>query len=168
MIEFLSLSQDDLPHVSHLAVHPDQVKFSGTIEEAFAATNPDVDRYAITDGTAVVGFFKIDRDYSTVHGFASTSDLGLRTVMVDANHQGRGIGQALCRALPAYLAQRYPNAASLWLTVNLLNPRAVSAYIKGGFVDTGEHWVHGDFGPQHIMRLALAPTSTANPSIHAG
>lgn len=168
MIEFLPLSPDDLPRVSHLAVHPDQVKFSGTIEDAFAASAPAVDRYAVMYGPDVVGFFKIDLDYSTVHRFAAPSDLGLRTVIVDGAHQGKGTGQALCRALPAYLSHHHPDARNLWLTVNLLNPRAVRAYLKGGFVDTGAHWPHGDEGPQHIMRLPLSATSTASPLIHAG
>ncbi len=168
MIEFLPLSQDDLHRVAQLAVHPDQVKFSGTIEEAFATANPDVDRYAITDGTAVVGFFKIDQGYNTVHDFAPPTGLGLRTVMVDANRQGQGIGQAVCRALPAHLARHYPKACSLWLTVNLRNPGAVRAYLKGGFADTGEQWLQGDAGPQHILRIPLATISTANPSIRVG
>ena len=136
MTTILPLTPDDLPRVAHIAVHPDQVTFSGTIQQAFDSPTPTA--------------------------------LGLRTVMVDANRQGMGVGRSLCQMLPAYLAQHYPRACSLWLTVNLRNPGAVRAYVKGGFVDTGEHWLGGDAGPQHIMKMSLRVTSTANPLTHAG
>ena len=154
MTTILPLTPDDLPRVAHIAVHPDQVTFSGTIQQAFDSPTP--------------GFFRIDRAYSQIHSFAPPTALGLRTVMVDANRQGMGVGRSLCQMLPAYLAQHYPRACSLWLTVNLRNPGAVRAYVKGGFVDTGEHWLGGDAGPQHIMKMSLRVTSTANPLTHAG
>lgn len=144
MITFLPLTPDDLPRVAHIAVHPDQVTFSGTIQRAFDSPTPDMDAYAIQHGGAVVGFFRIDRAYSQIHSFAPSTALGLRTVMVDASRQGMGIGRSLCQMLPAYLREHYPRACSLWLTVNLRNPGAVRAYVKGGFVDTGEHWLGGD------------------------
>ncbi len=155
MITILPLPPDDLPRVAHIAVHPEQVIFSGTIQQAFDTPTPEMDAYAIRHGDDVVGFFKIDRAYSTIHDFAPPTGLGLRTVMVDASHQGMGIGRSLCEMLPAYLAQHYPDACSLWLTVNLRNPGAVRAYAKGGFVDTGEHWLGGEAGPQHIMTMPL-------------
>ena len=168
MITFLPLSPDDLPRVAHIAVHPEQVVFSGTIQEAFDTPTPDMDAYAIQQDGDVVGFFRIDRAYSQIHSFAPPTGLGLRTVMVDASRQGMGVGRSLCKMLPAYLQEHYPDACSLWLTVNLRNPGAVRAYVKGGFVDTGEHWLGGDAGPQHIMKMPLRVTSTANPLTHAG
>ena len=168
MITFLPLSPDDLPRVAHIAVHPEQVVFSGTIQEAFDTPTPDMDAYAIQQDGDVVGFFRIDRAYSQIHSFAPPTGLGLRTVMVDASRQGMGVGRSLCQMLPAYLQEHYPRACSLWLTVNLRNPGAVRAYVKGGFVDTGEHWLGGDAGPQHIMKMSLRVTSTANPLTHAG
>ncbi|ASM72812.1 MULTISPECIES: GNAT family N-acetyltransferase [Roseobacteraceae] len=155
MITLSPLPPDDFSRVAHITVHPEQVKFSGTIEQAFAAPEPSMDYHAIQQGPKVVGFFKIDRAYSVIHDFAPPTALGLRAVMVDAVHQGQGIGQALCHALPNYLARLYPKADSLWLTVNVLNAGAVRAYVKGGFIDTGNQWPHGGAGPQHILRLPL-------------
>ena len=114
-----------------------------------------MDVHAIISDDAPVGLFRIDRNYPAMHGFALHGDLGLRTVLIDAACQGKGIGTSAMLALPAYLRDIYPKARRLWLTVNLQNSAAIASYLKGGFTDTGAIWPHGDAGPQHIMRLAL-------------
>ena len=149
------LTLADRDRVAHLAVHPDQVRFAGSVAEAFDAPAPDVDFHAMMMGDSPVGFFKIDRGYPAAHGFAEAGDLGLRAVIVDASRQGQGIGTAAMRALPAYLRAHYPQARRLWLTVNMQNPAAIASYRKAGFQDTGAIWPHGGAGPQHIMRLPL-------------
>jgi RimJ/RimL family protein N-acetyltransferase len=149
------LTLADRDRVAHLAVHTDQLRFVGTVAAAFDAPTPEVDLHAMTVDGSPVGFFKIDRGYAQVHGFAEAGDLGLRAVIVDAARQGQGIGTAALRALPAYLRARYPQARRLWLTVNLQNPAAIASYRRAGFQDTGAIWPHGGAGPQHIMRLIL-------------
>ena len=149
------LSLADRDRVAHLTVHPDQRRFAGTVAEAFDAPQEGVDFHAMLIEGQPVGFFKIDRTYPALHGFAEAGDLGLRAVIVDAARQGQGIGTAAMRALPAYLRGLYPQARRLWLTVNLQNPAAIASYRKGGFQDTGAIWPHGVAGPQHIMRLSL-------------
>ena len=149
----LTLAERD--RVAHLAVRPDQLRFAGTVAEAFDTPQEGVDFHAMIMADTPVGFFKIDRTYPVAHGFAEPGDLGLRAVIVDAVRQGQGIGTAAMRALPAYLRAGYPAARRLWLTVNLQNPAAIASYRKGGFQDTGAIWPHGGAGPQHIMRLVL-------------
>ena len=149
------LTLADRARVAHLAVHPDQLRFAGTVAEAFDSPQEGADFHAMLMDDTPVGFFKIDRTYPVAHGFAEPGDLGLRTVIVDAARQGQGIGTAAMRALPDYLRALYPTARRLWLTVNLQNPAAIASYRKGGFQDTGAIWPHGNAGPQHIMRLAL-------------
>ncbi|MEP3946497.1 GNAT family N-acetyltransferase [Ascidiaceihabitans sp.] len=149
------LTSNDLPRVAHLRVAPDQIRFSGTVHEAFAAAEPRVDFHAIAVDTDTVGFFKIDRGYHKNYAFAGPSDVGLRAFLIDLHHQGKGLGAAACSALPAYLNAHYPNAKMLWLTVNMINPAAIRSYIKGGFTDTGDTWPHGDAGPQRIMQLSI-------------
>jgi len=148
------LTAEDHDRVAHLAVRPDQLRFSGTVAESFA-DHADADFHAILQGDLPVGMFRIDRGYHAVHGFAEPSHLGLRTVIVDAASQGQGLGTAAMRALPEYLQIHYPQARRLWLTVNLQNPAAIASYLKAGFQDTGAIWPHGGAGPQHIMRLML-------------
>lgn len=41
------------------------------------------------------------------------------------------------------------------LTVNARNPAARAVYLAGGFADTGELYLGGPAGPQHVMRLPL-------------
>ena len=154
-VTLIPLTQPDRERVAHLRVHPGQQRFAGSVAEAFDAPQPDVDFHAILSEGIPVGFFKIDRSYPAAHGFAEAGDLGLRAVIVDMAAQGKGIGTAAMRALPAYLRDLYPEARRLWLTVNLQNPAAIASYRKGGFHDTGAIWPHGSAGPQHIMRLPL-------------
>lgn len=154
-VTLIPLALSDRDRVAHLAVHPDQLRFSGTVAEAFDSPQKGVDFHAMLMGDTPVGFFKIDRTYPAEHGFAEPGDLGLRAVIVDAARQGQGIGTAAIRALPGYLRALYPTARRLWLTVNLQNPAAIASYRKGGFRDTGAIWPHGHAGPQHIMRLVL-------------
>ena len=149
------LSRDDPGRVAHIRVHPDQVRFSGTVADAFAADEAGVDFHAILEGPQPVGFFKIDRLYPETYPFAQPGELGLRAFMVDAGCQGRGLASAAIRALPAYLRRHYRDAPALVLTVNLANPAAIRAYLQGGFADTGEIWPHGAAGPQQVMRLPL-------------
>jgi RimJ/RimL family protein N-acetyltransferase len=154
-VTLVPLSQNDLPRVAHLRVAPDQIRFSGTVAEAFATQEPNVDFHAIMSGTTAVGFFKIDRAYPDRYPFAFHGDLGLRAFLIDLAHQGAGLGAQACHALPPYLQTRYSNAKSLFLTVNVINLAAVRAYANGGFMDTGEIWPHGNAGPQHVLRLGL-------------
>ena len=140
-----------------LTVAPEQVVFSGQPADIVARADPTMDLHAIlADGTPV-GLFRIDRDYARAHGFARPGDLGLRSVIVDRHHQGRGIGSAMVRALPAYLARHYPDATDIYLTVNLRNPGARKSYLNGGFVDAGAQYLGGSAGPQHILHMVLAP-----------
>ena len=84
-----------------------------------------------------------------------------RMFCIDARHQGRGLATQASRALGPYLAKQYPEAATVYLTVNHRNPGAKAAYLKGGFTDTGEDYLGGPSGPQYIMRL---PLRTAAPA----
>lgn len=149
------LSRNDLPRVEHLRVAPDQIRFSGSVAEAFASNEPDVDFHAILSENTVVGFFKIDRRYPDRYPFAPLGSVGLRAFLIDLGSQGKGIGARACRALPAYLKQHYADAPSLYLTVNVINLAAIRSYRKGGFTDTGKTWPHGAAGPQHILYLPL-------------
>jgi len=154
-ISFGPLGPGDYEKVAHIAVAPEQVRFSGTVEDAFASPSPTLDFYAIELDGNPVGFFKIDLDYQREHGFALPGELGLRTVMLETAQQGKGVASQSLRALPAFLNEHYPEATSLALTVNTANAGAIRCYISSGFSDTGELYLGGDQGPQHVMRMAL-------------
>lgn len=151
------VSPDDFDLVSRVQVHPDQIRFSGTVAQAFEEQEEGVDFHAILNNDKAVGFFKIDRLYHETYEFARKDELGLRAFMIDRRAQGRGIATAAVAALPAYLAGLYPDRNAVVLTVNLQNPGAIRCYLKGGFTDTRSIYPHGIAGPQHILRRDFQP-----------
>lgn len=157
MLTLTPLGYDDLHRVATVNVAPDQIKFSGTVREAFDAPQAGVDLHGIFLGGQAIGFFKLDRSYHERHPFAGPSDLGLRAFIIDLAMQGQGLGSAASAALPDYVRTLYPDAQAIYLTVNLANPAARRAYLKGGFFDTGNIWPHGEAGPQNILKLPVTP-----------
>lgn len=138
-----------------LSVAEEQVNFSGQPSEVIDLNDPLVDIHVISWGDQVAGMFRIDRGFHLHHRFAASTTYGLRTFLVDQRLQGRGIATGCCAQLQGYLAQRYPDAEAILLTVNLKNPAARRAYLAGGFFDTGAQYMDGGFGPQHILKLSL-------------
>ncbi|WP_171098463.1 GNAT family N-acetyltransferase [Ruegeria sp. HKCCD7255] len=155
MITLYPLDRNNADQVADIRLRPDQLKFAGTVAEALAEPADRFDLHQINAKGRAVGLFKIDRAYSTDYPFATEKDLGLRAVILDQRVQGRGYGTTAMQALRAYLPRLYPQAETLFLTVDLANPAAIAVYRKAGFVDTGEIWPHGDAGPQHILSLPL-------------
>lgn len=154
-IDFLPLARSDHDLVRHIEVAPEQVVYCGTVNMAFASEEAEVDFYAIRKAGRCLGFFKIDLKYPRTYGFARPGDLGLRALMVDHPHQGRGIGRGALRLLPDMLKARYPGALALVLTVDIRNQVAVRTYLSCGFQDTGEIFAGGLAGAQYVMRLPL-------------
>lgn len=150
------VARSEFDLVSRIQVEPDQIRFSGTVAQAFEENEEGVDFHAILDDARAVGFFKIDRLYHETYEFAQADELGLRAFMIGREDQGKGLATAAVAALKDYLPGHYPDRRAVVLTVNLQNPGAVRCYLKGGFADTGGIYPHGLAGPQHILRMDLA------------
>lgn len=148
------LKSGDLYRVAHIQVAPEQVKFSGSVQEAFAAAEAGIEFHAILKDEHPVGFFKIDTTYSANYPFANLGALGLRAFMIDLPHQGRGIASAAVALLAQYIPTHYA-VQDLYLTVNMANPAALRCYLNGGFADPGKVWDKGIAGPQHVLHLPL-------------
>lgn len=140
---------------------PEQHRFASPPVLSMAEATGRRDGHLIWEGETPVGFFAIDPDYAGEHDFAEAGTIGLRMFCIDARHQGRGLATQASRALGSYLAKQYPQAATVYLTVNHRNPGAKAAYLKGGFTDTGEDYLGGPSGPQYIMRLPLRAAAPA-------
>ncbi|MBV0912843.1 GNAT family N-acetyltransferase [Anianabacter salinae] len=145
--------------IAHLTLPAEQHVFSDPPAAAMRAATGRRDGHMILQGGETVGFFAIDPDYPQAHDFAEAGTIGLRMFSVSGQHQGQGIATAACKALRDYLHQHYPDAAAVYLTVNHRNPGARGCYLRGGFEMTGADYLGGGAGPQHIMRLALAPVA---------
>ena len=150
------VARNEFDLVSRIQVEPDQIRFSGTVAQAFEENEEGVDFHAILDDARAVGFFKLDRLYHETYEFAQADELGLRAFMIGREDQGNGYATAAVAALKRYLPAHYPDRRAVVLTVNLQNPGAVRCYLKGGFADTGGIYPHGLAGPQHILRMDLA------------
>ena len=151
MIKLEKLNASDAAEVGNITVRDDQVQFVGTAKEFLADKNEATHLHVIKHNDQVIGCFKIDIAYAESYGFCTEGSIGLRTFLIDAKQQGRGFGTLAVKALFPYLKENYANYARIYLTVNCKNPAAYTCYQKAGFHETGEHYLGGAAGPQHIM-----------------
>ncbi|CAN0580634.1 unnamed protein product [Ectocarpus sp. 12 AP-2014] len=151
MIQLEKLNASHVAEVGNIAVQDDQVKFVGTTKEFLADRNETTHLHVIKHNDQVVGCFKIDIDYADSYDFCTEGSIGLRAFLIDAKQQGRGLGTLAVKALLPYLKESYANYPRIYLTVNAKNPTARTCYQKAGFYETGEQYLGGAAGPQHIM-----------------
>ncbi len=142
--------KDDHKHIIALAVTSDQLQFVDPMPLTLKTTALKRDNFVIEFDSGIVGFFQID---TRVPDYIKQPLLELCQVVIDHNHQGRGIGRRFIESLPELLRREYPDAPGVVLTVNCRNEMAHRVYTAGGFHDTGEIYEGGPSGPQHIMTM---------------
>jgi len=98
------------------------------------------------------GYFVIDETPSPAD---PSADLVLRAFFVDQGHQRQGLGGRALAALPELVARELPSARTVLLTVNVRNQVARRLYLRHDFSDTGQLYLGGNAGPQHVLRLDL-------------
>ena len=138
---------DDLrPAVMALAPRPEQAPFSGVAAQTLPDAERTPGRHPRRDPRATR--FRSASASSTAAAAPRqrTGDLLLRAILRRRDRQGRGIGTAALRALPAYARAQDPDAARIVLTVNIVNPIAQAVYERAGFADTGELYHGGRSG----------------------
>jgi RimJ/RimL family protein N-acetyltransferase len=141
-----------------LAPHPEEERWAGRASGTLPAAERRTDRLpvvALAGGAdEPVGFFVLDvgPTMPAVHG---AGVVGVRGLFVAAEHQGRGHGGAMLQAMPAFVRERFPDATRIALTVNVTNERAIRAYRRAGFTDTGRFYTAGPLGAQHVLEYEL-------------
>lgn len=157
MVHLEALTSKHLPDLLALYLPADQLTFTSHPSEVLPRVEGDPDRRAvvITDGGQAVGLFVLSvgvhRDkYLPV---PDPSGVALSSLSVDTRTQGRGVGTAAMRLLPAYVPQVFPGADHVLLVVNQRNATARRIYERVGFTVTGER--QGPVGPQWLMTLTL-------------
>jgi len=140
-----------------LAPRPDQERFAGRLAETLPAAEADPDRepVAILEGDEPVGFFVLHRGPAAGVLAPEARDVLLRAFLVDASAQGRGIATRALAGLPGFVGERLPGVRRIVLSVNVRNPVAIRTYARAGFADTGELYLGGTAGPQHVFELWL-------------
>ena len=132
-VSLREITKDTLRDVLNLKVAPDQERFvaSNAISIAQAHFSPDVAWFrAVYAGDTPVGFLMLDDDPSKQKYF-------LWRFMVDAQHQGRGIGRRALELLIGHVRTR-PGASALYASCVPGEGSPGPFYEKMGFVYTGE------------------------------
>ncbi|WP_226643569.1 GNAT family N-acetyltransferase [Microbulbifer variabilis] len=141
--------------VLRISLPPDQLQYVCTPESFISDRSDTTHLYLIKMGDEIIGFFKVDLAYSTSYSFCPEDGLGLRAFAIDMACQGRGIGVLSVNSIVDYLAKAYSNYATVYLTVNCNNLKAIRCYKKCDFLDTGDLYLGGTAGPQHVLRRSL-------------
>ena len=154
-VRFERLGPGDKARIAHLALGPGQDAFTADPVARLSALGQGEEAWAVVEGDAIAGFFVLDRNISGEHPYARPGEVVLRSLLIDAARQGRGLGRAAMAALPSLVAAEYPGTPAIALTVNVRNTTARSAYLRAGFLDEGDLYHGGRSGPQHVMRLKI-------------
>ncbi|GLR06591.1 N-acetyltransferase [Vibrio hyugaensis] len=139
-----------------LQVLEDQAQFTvENIGKRLESLKPTELPHLILEDDRVVGFFLFDAAYSADYDFCPQRSLGVRSLLVDHRHQGKGIAKRAISQFADFAKLHYPAFDFLCLTVNCRNIPAYQCYLKAGFEDMNKLYHGGPVGPQYIMRQAL-------------
>ncbi|WP_264905642.1 GNAT family N-acetyltransferase [Vibrio sp. STUT-A11] len=156
MITFEKLTKAHETSILDIQLSENHVKFASTPQAFLSDSTPHIDKVVVRYKGDVIGFFKLDLNYSEYFDFCSSNALGFRTLALDTRMQGKGLGTECMKRLATYVASNYAMRDYIYLTVNCKNTGAKVCYEKAGFEDTGKLYLNGPAGPQHIMRRKVA------------
>lgn len=155
MVTIERLTASHINEVKSIELMEEQIQFAGTAQDFLQDKDESVLLYITKSDGHVVGFFKIDTAYPTTYEFCPSGSVGLRAFAIDKKQQGKGLGTRAVKALLAFYQGQINGDSNIYLTVNCKNPAARVCYLKSGFEDTGELYLGGPAGPQHIMRAQI-------------
>jgi RimJ/RimL family protein N-acetyltransferase len=159
-VELREITADDADLRAVLLKHtlpPGQRDFAAPAAESLLLGDRDPGRVSVAivvDGVPV-GMFALDRGGYFREFDDDPGAVLLRAFYVAPEHQGSGYATLAVSATRAFVQQRLPDVKRVVLTVNHRNPAAVATYLKGGFAQTGQDYLGGPFGPQHVMVLEV-------------
>lgn len=147
-----------------LAPRPDELAWVGFVREMLPVAEADPTRLPVVmvaaprpgevgDGEPV-GYLTLDWGPRS-RRYAPPGALGIHGFLVDHRQRRRGYALAALLSLPWLVRATLPGWTALALSVNVQNAPAIATYEAGGFVDTGELFLGGDAGPQHVMTRPL-------------
>jgi RimJ/RimL family protein N-acetyltransferase len=159
-VELREIAEDDPNLRAVLLEHTlpsEQKDFAASAAESLPLGDHDPDRLSVAivvDGLPV-GMFALDRGGYFREFNDDPSTVLLRAFYIAPEHQGSGYATQAVSATRAFVQHRLPDVKRVVLTVNHRNPAAIATYVKGGFVQTGQDYLGGPFGPQHVMALEI-------------
>jgi RimJ/RimL family protein N-acetyltransferase len=156
VVKIEKLKSCHLQQLNDFKVAPEQLQFVDTSQAILMSDTDECHAHVVVANNVVVGLFLIDTAYAKNYDFCSTNSIGLRSFFISTQHQGKGLAKQALLALTAYLQANYRQYAYIYLTVNCKNPVAYHCYLSVSFDDTGETYLGGAAGPQHIMRAKIS------------
>jgi len=157
-LEVTALAESDFRDFSKITVFEEQARFIPSMAELLNRfIGRDAEAYvylagARCDGRAA-GIIVVTPTYETADLKSDGSSLcWVDTLAVDKQFQRRGVGKKLLEHSIAVIKSRHD---VLCLTVDIRNISAKAMYLKSGFQDSGELYLGGSAGPQHILQYEL-------------
>jgi RimJ/RimL family protein N-acetyltransferase len=154
--------------VIDLAVRADQLAFVGRTVDmlAVAAYGTGSLPMAVLLDQRVIGSYLLEETASVITGSEFPIETrAVRSLMLDASAQCKGLGVRAIHAMIDDARLRYPQARQLALTVNLSNVAACRAYARAGFIDGGERYHGGRAGPLALYRYVFPEPGTQRAAI---
>ncbi|MBU3004975.1 hypothetical protein [Paraglaciecola arctica] len=149
------LADEDITAVQGLSVKPFQNVFADLSFDISAGPEAGFSVHVIKKKGSVVGMFRVDTRFHFNLAFASADTPGIRSFIIDQDKQEQGLGTETCRMMSFYLRGVVPMARGAYMLVNVNNTGAYKSCCRGGWSDTGEKYILGHTGPQHILWLPL-------------
>jgi GNAT superfamily N-acetyltransferase len=142
------------------ALHPSlsQHGYVGTVSDmlADAAACTGSEAMAIWHGDSLAGCYRIDANTRSISDRAFDQPArALRSFLIDAAWQRRGVGTMALAALLVDLARRHRETRLLALAVHEGNGVALRLYRRAGFLDHGTLYHGGRAGPQLLLLRTL-------------
>ncbi|WP_292443321.1 GNAT family N-acetyltransferase [Mesorhizobium sp.] len=152
------MALSDRAAIKKLALDPEQEQFAGSVDVIFDqlqnSRRPEFEHpFAIVALKKKVGFF-ILREKKALPEWAPGDVVTLHSFRICRACQGKGYGRAGADLAISWVRRERPDVRQLMLAVNTRNAPAKLAYLKAGFIDTGEIF-HGPIGDQNILAAKI-------------
>lgn len=112
--------------------------------------------FVVMEAEEVVSFFTVESTNPNVEKNKGANDVyWLETFFITKRYLGKGYSESVVNEMLHDLHLHLPSISILKLTVNIRNEIAQYIYKKCGFKDTGEKYLGGPAGPQHIYKITI-------------
>lgn len=157
MVSLEFFKQEDFSEL-HYVLDENQLQYTSTAKQALQRIEDrnDSNGFAITvfDDAKPCGFFVLDFGEDKFELTDNKKSVLLRSLSINPNVQGKGIGKAAMQTVDDFVKQNFPDCNEIVLAVNQKNRAAYHIYLKTGYLYDGKSRM-GRSGPQYLMYKKL-------------
>ncbi|MDQ0271590.1 GNAT family N-acetyltransferase [Cytobacillus purgationiresistens] len=138
--------------VNNYHLTEEQLRFTGTPNDAILKSNEGSDRYPIlaVEEEKLVTFFVLHRREGVKPYSNNNCAILIRAFSTDSHEQGKGYATKSLKLLPAFIMEHFLDINEIVLAVNVKNTAAQALYEKCGYIDEGVR-VMGSKGELIVM-----------------